>query len=127
MLLNSGHLAETTENLRTDELLLNMGPQHPSTHGVLRVVVTTDGEIVKAAHPEIGYLHRCFEKHAEAVDYVGVCPYVDRHRAEEPATSIDEDYRKAPSCQPEILRVKLLSEPSKSGSLPNSESPGIGG
>ncbi len=66
------------ETLRTDDLLLNMGPQHPSTHGVLRVVVTTDGEIVKEAHPEIGYLHRCFEKHSENVDYIAVLPYVDR-------------------------------------------------
>ncbi len=69
---------QATENLRTDELLLNMGPQHPSTHGVLRVIVKTDGEIVKAAHPEIGYLHRCFEKHSENVDYMSVMPYVDR-------------------------------------------------
>lgn len=66
------------ETLRTDELLLNMGPQHPSTHGVLRVVVVTDGEIVKEAKPEIGYLHRCFEKHAENSDYIAVSPYVDR-------------------------------------------------
>ncbi len=69
---------QAIENLRTDELLLNMGPQHPSTHGVLRVLVTTDGEIVKTAHPEIGYLHRCFEKHAESIDYMGVIPFVDR-------------------------------------------------
>lgn len=69
---------ELKETLRTDELLLNMGPQHPSTHGVLRVVVTTDGEIVKEARPEIGYLHRCFEKHAEASEYIAVSPYVDR-------------------------------------------------
>jgi len=41
-------------------------------------LVTTDGEIVKAAHPEIGYLHRCFEKHSENVDFGGVMPYVDR-------------------------------------------------
>jgi NADH-quinone oxidoreductase subunit D len=73
-----GHLADVSDDLRTDELLLNMGPQHPSTHGVLRVLVTTDGEIVKAAHPEIGYLHRCFEKHSENVDYMAVAPYVDR-------------------------------------------------
>src|SRR4051812_2399580 len=72
------HLADQPDNLRTDELLINMGPQHPSTHGVLRVIVTTDGEIVKAAHPEVGYLHRCFEKHSENVDWVGVAPYVDR-------------------------------------------------
>lgn len=72
------HLTDTVESLKTDELLINMGPQHPSTHGVLRVVVTTDGEIVKSAIPEIGYLHRCFEKHSENVDWMGVAPYVDR-------------------------------------------------
>jgi len=72
------HLADTVENLKTDELLINMGPQHPSTHGVLRVVITTDGEIVKSAIPEVGYLHRCFDKHSENVDWMGVAPYVDR-------------------------------------------------
>lgn len=72
------HLGNVTENLKTDELLINMGPQHPSTHGVLRVVITTDGEIVRRAIPEIGYLHRCFEKHSENVDWMGVAPYVDR-------------------------------------------------
>ena len=55
-----------------------MGPQHPSTHGVLRLELRTDGEVVKAARPHIGYLHRCFEKHAENVDYPGVIPYTDR-------------------------------------------------
>ena len=74
----SEHRLPDIENLKTDELLLNMGPQHPSTHGVLRVVVTTDGEIVKKAIPEIGYLHRCFEKHSEKSDWGGVAPYVDR-------------------------------------------------
>jgi NADH-quinone oxidoreductase subunit D len=72
------HLVNTSENLRTDELLINMGPQHPSTHGVLRVIIMTDGEIVKSAMPEVGYLHRCMEKHSEAVDWMGVAPYVDR-------------------------------------------------
>jgi NADH-quinone oxidoreductase subunit D len=72
------HLVDAVESLRTDDLLINMGPQHPSTHGVLRVVITTDGEIVKDAMPEIGYLHRCMEKHSEAVDWMGVMPYVDR-------------------------------------------------
>lgn len=75
---SNGSMEELKETLRTDELLLNMGPQHPSTHGVLRVVVVTDGEIVKEAKPEIGYLHRCFEKHAENSDYVAVSPFVDR-------------------------------------------------
>lgn len=68
----------SSENLKTDELLINMGPQHPSTHGVLRVVIMTDGEIVKSARPEIGYLHRCFEKHSENVEWGAVIPYVDR-------------------------------------------------
>ena len=61
-----------------DEMVLNMGPQHPATHGVLRIELKTDGEVVKAARPHIGYLHRCFEKHAESVDYPGVIPYTDR-------------------------------------------------
>ncbi len=67
-----------TDDLKTDELLINMGPQHPSTHGVLRVIIKTDGEIVKESQPEIGYLHRCMEKHAENVDWGGVTPFVDR-------------------------------------------------
>jgi NADH-quinone oxidoreductase subunit D len=61
-----------------DMMILNMGPQHPSTHGVLRLELKTDGEIVAAAKPHIGYLHRCFEKHAENVDYPGVVPFTDR-------------------------------------------------
>jgi NADH-quinone oxidoreductase subunit D len=65
-------------DLDTDEMILNMGPQHPATHGVLRVELRTDGELVKAARIHIGYLHRCFEKHAENVDYPGVIPYTDR-------------------------------------------------
>jgi NADH-quinone oxidoreductase subunit D len=61
-----------------EEMILNMGPQHPSTHGVLRLELETDGEIVRKVVPHIGYLHRCFEKHAENVDYPGVIPYTDR-------------------------------------------------
>jgi NADH-quinone oxidoreductase subunit D len=61
-----------------EEMILNMGPQHPSTHGVLRLELETDGEIVRRVIPHIGYLHRCFEKHAENVDYPGVIPYTDR-------------------------------------------------
>jgi NADH-quinone oxidoreductase subunit D len=55
-----------------------MGPQHPSTHGVLRLELRTDGEVVRAARPHIGYLHRCFEKIAENVNYIQVVPYTDR-------------------------------------------------
>ncbi len=61
-----------------DDMILNMGPQHPSTHGVLRIELLTDGEVVKEARPHIGYLHRNFEKHAENIDYPGVIPFTDR-------------------------------------------------
>ncbi len=66
------------EVLKSDLLTLNMGPQHPATHGVLRVEIKTDSEIVVEATPHLGYLHRCFEKHAENLDYRGVIPFVDR-------------------------------------------------
>ncbi|MFH1024821.1 MAG: NADH-quinone oxidoreductase subunit D [Planctomycetota bacterium] len=55
-----------------------MGPQHPSTHGVLRLEVGLDGEVVTSVRPHIGYLHRCFEKHAEAMTWPQVIPYTDR-------------------------------------------------
>ena len=64
--------------LKMEEMILNLGPQHPSTHGVLRLEVITDGEIVKDVIPHIGYLHRCFEKHAESLPYNQIIPYVDR-------------------------------------------------
>ncbi|MCX6639503.1 MAG: NADH-quinone oxidoreductase subunit D [bacterium] len=59
-------------------MTLQMGPQHPATHGVLRLELQTDGEIVTQITPYIGYLHRCFEKIAESVSYPQVIPYVDR-------------------------------------------------
>jgi len=65
--------------LRTDEMIINMGPQHPSTHGVLRLEIVVDGEIIIDVIPHIGYLHRCFEKHAEHMtNYQQVIPYTDR-------------------------------------------------
>ncbi|MGD8307359.1 MAG: NADH-quinone oxidoreductase subunit D [Ignavibacteria bacterium] len=64
--------------LKTEEMVLNMGPQHPSTHGVLRLELVVEGEIIKDVIPHIGYLHRCFEKHAEAMTYPQVIPYTDR-------------------------------------------------
>ncbi|WAC10925.1 NADH-quinone oxidoreductase subunit D [Dyadobacter pollutisoli] len=67
-----------SESLRTEEMILNMGPQHPSTHGVLRLEVVTDGEVVVDVVPHLGYLHRCFEKHAEALPFNQIIPYVDR-------------------------------------------------
>lgn len=66
------------KGLRTEEMVLNMGPQHPSTHGVLRLELVLDGEIIVDVIPHIGYLHRCFEKHAEAMTYPQVIPYCDR-------------------------------------------------
>ncbi|MBI3735713.1 NADH-quinone oxidoreductase subunit D, partial [Candidatus Sumerlaeota bacterium] len=66
------------DTLTTDELLVNMGPQHPSTHGVLRLLIRTDGEIVRETWPHIGYLHRCFEKICESVTYTQSIPYTDR-------------------------------------------------
>lgn len=65
-------------SLRSEEMVLNMGPQHPSTHGVLRLELILDGEVVHDVKPQIGYLHRCFEKHAEAMTYPQVIPYTDR-------------------------------------------------
>lgn len=62
----------------SDELLINMGPQHPSTHGVLRLLLRTDGEEVQEAVPYIGYLHRCAEKIGENVTYDAYTPYTDR-------------------------------------------------
>ncbi|MGB3184188.1 MAG: NADH-quinone oxidoreductase subunit D [Cyclobacteriaceae bacterium] len=64
--------------LQGGEMLINIGPQHPSTHGVLRLEVITDGEIIREVVPHLGYLHRCFEKHAESMPYNQTIPFVDR-------------------------------------------------
>ena len=64
--------------LQSEEMVLNMGPQHPSTHGVLRLELVTDGEVVLEVIPHLGYLHRCFEKHAEALPIPQIIPYTDR-------------------------------------------------
>ncbi|MDX1618774.1 MAG: NADH-quinone oxidoreductase subunit D [Balneolaceae bacterium] len=79
--LESSNLSESlsSNGLDTQEMVINMGPQHPSTHGVLRLELAVDGEVVKRIRPHIGYLHRCFEKYAETMDdYAKVVPYVDR-------------------------------------------------
>ncbi|UOE93933.1 NADH-quinone oxidoreductase subunit D [Alkalihalobacillus sp. LMS39] len=64
--------------IRTEEMLLNVGPQHPSTHGVFRLVVKIDGEIITEATPVVGYLHRGTEKLAENLQYTQIIPYTDR-------------------------------------------------
>ena len=65
-------------DVRTDEMLVNMGPQHPSTHGVLRLVLRTDGEIVSQVESHTGYLHRCAEKIGENLTPRQWIPYTDR-------------------------------------------------
>ena len=59
-------------------MLLNVGPQHPSTHGVFRLILRIDGEIIREAQPRIGYLHRGTEKLAEDLTYNQIIPYTDR-------------------------------------------------
>jgi NADH-quinone oxidoreductase subunit D len=70
---------EITLDVRTQDMEINMGPQHPSTHGVLRVLLHADGEIVTFARCYFGYIHRCAEKIGESVTYNGFVPYTDRY------------------------------------------------
>ena len=62
----------------TTKLKLNLGPQHPSTHGVLRLILELDGEKILSCEPDIGYLHRGMEKMAEGLTYIQYLPTVDR-------------------------------------------------
>lgn len=66
------------EDLKSEEMIVNVGPQHPSTHGVLRLEVITNGEEIVEVVPHLGYLHRCFEKHAENLPFNQTLPFVDR-------------------------------------------------
>ncbi len=68
----------TIEDALENEMILNMGPQHPATHGVLRVLLRLDGETVIASVPELGYLHRGYEKMAENMSYHEFIPHTDR-------------------------------------------------
>jgi NADH-quinone oxidoreductase subunit D len=70
--------APPAEGAKDQHMVLNMGPQHPSTHGVLRLVLEIDGEIVVRLYPEIGYLHTGIEKTCEAKFYQQVVPLTDR-------------------------------------------------
>jgi NADH-quinone oxidoreductase subunit D len=65
-------------NEMDEEMTLNMGPHHPSTHGVLRFIIQSDGEIIRRATPDVGYLHRSIEKIGERCTYPGYMPYTDR-------------------------------------------------
>ncbi len=66
------------KDIDTNDMVVNIGPQHPSTHGVLRLITTLDGEIVKHIEPVIGYLHRSKEKMAEARSLYQYQPTIDR-------------------------------------------------
>ena len=68
----------TVEDALENEMVLNMGPQHPATHGVLRLVLRLDGETIVACVPELGYLHRGYEKLAENMTYYEFIPHTDR-------------------------------------------------
>jgi NADH-quinone oxidoreductase subunit D len=70
--------ADEQVDVQSEEMLVNMGPQHPSTHGVLRIVLRTDGEMVLEAVPHLGYLHRCKEKIGENLPYYQYIGYTDR-------------------------------------------------
>ncbi len=72
--------AQTRENLDDigEKMVLNMGPSHPATHGVLRLVLELDGETITKATPDVGYLHRGDEKIAENMQYNQFVPYTDR-------------------------------------------------
>ena len=64
--------------IRTETMTVNMGPQHPSTHGVLRLVLELDGEVIQSVMPTIGYLHTGIEKTAEQKKWQQVIPLVER-------------------------------------------------
>ena len=70
--------AEALQDLHGEKMVLNMGPSHPATHGVLRIMLELDGEIITKATPDVGYLHRGDEKIAENMTYTQFIPYTDR-------------------------------------------------
>ena len=69
---------DETDDLVGEKLTLNMGPSHPATHGVLRLILELDGEVISKADPDVGYLHRGDEKIAENMQYNQFVPYTDR-------------------------------------------------
>src|SRR6187402_636582 len=71
-------LGEELEDIQGEKMVLNMGPSHPATHGVLRIILELDGEIITKAIPDVGYLHRGDEKIAENMTYTQFIPYTDR-------------------------------------------------
>ena len=76
--LSQGPGSDDLRDMEGDKLVVNVGPSHPSTHGVLRIVVELDGETITRATPDVGYLHRGDEKIAENMTYTQFIPYTDR-------------------------------------------------
>jgi NADH-quinone oxidoreductase subunit D len=76
--LENEHTTVTFEDPLESEMVLNMGPQHPATHGVLRLLIKLDGETVLSVLPEVGYLHRGYEKLAENCSFHEFIPHTDR-------------------------------------------------
>ena len=74
----SGTIEALASSDGSEPVVVNLGPQHPSTHGVFRLKVTLDGEIVRDAEMRIGYLHRSMEKLAEERTYTQNIPFTDR-------------------------------------------------
>ena len=77
-LMSKDSTVELDEDALDNEMVLNMGPQHPATHGVLRVLLRLDGETVVSAVCELGYLHRGYEQLAENMTYHEYIPHTDR-------------------------------------------------
>jgi len=78
IVLGQKNAADLDDELPTEPMQINMGPSHPAMHGTVRMVLTLDGERVRGADIELGYMHRCFEKEAEHATYTQVFPYTDR-------------------------------------------------
>jgi NADH-quinone oxidoreductase subunit D len=76
--LENQHTSVTFDDALENDMVLNMGPQHPATHGVLRLLIRLDGETVIGCVPEVGYLHRGYEKLAESSTYHEFIPHTDR-------------------------------------------------
>jgi NADH-quinone oxidoreductase subunit D len=74
----AGDAVEELRDMQGEKMVLNMGPSHPATHGVLRIVLELDGELITKADPDVGYLHRGDEKIAENMTYTQFIPYTDR-------------------------------------------------
>ena len=74
---DAANLPEDDE-LPTESMPLNMGPSHPAMHGTVRMVLEVDGEKIRSADVQVGYLHRCFEKEAENATWTQIFPYTDR-------------------------------------------------